>query len=153
MAEPNINPAPRNVSSINGQQGIDLSNVGKYDDNTSLDDIAGAYTGVGKQLGQIVNQAAEHVGDIQTKLVGNDFGGTNPYMYDTYYEPGANQLQSDWRAQGAQKALTVGMDRGKKAAEEAAKAAQDNYNNAVNDYNQAVENFQNAVSNPTISTY
>ena len=145
MADSNSNPAPRNVSAINGVQGVDITNVGKYDDNTSLDDIAGSYTNVGKQLGQIVNQAAEHVGDIQTKLIGNDFGGTNPYMYNTYYEPGANEIQSDWRVSGTQKALEVGMDRGKKAAEAAAEAAKKKYNDAVNSFNQAV-------ANPTIAT-
>lgn len=145
MADSNSNPAPRNVSAINGVQGVDITNVGKYDDNTSLDDIAGAYTDVGQQLGQIVNQAAEHVGDIQTKLIGNDFGGTNPYMYNTYYEPGASEIQSDWRVSGTQKALEVGMDRGKKAAEAAAEAAKKKYNDAVNSFNQAV-------ANPTIAT-
>ena len=145
MADSNLNPAPRNVSAINGAQGIDISGVGQYDDNTPLEDIAGSYTNVGKQLGQIVNQAAEHVGDIQTKLVGNDFGGTNPYMYNTYYEPGANEIQSDWRVSGTQKALEVGMERGKKAAEAAAEAAKKNYTDAVNNFNQAV-------ANPTIAT-
>lgn len=145
MADSNLNPAPRNVSAIDGKQGVDISGVGQYDENTSLDDIAGAYTNTGKQLGQIVSQAAEHVGDIQTKLIGNDFGGTNPYMYNTYYEPGANDIQSDWRVSGTQKALEEGMERGKKAAEEAAKAAQQNYNDAVNNFNQAV-------ANPTIAT-
>lgn len=138
MADINPKPAPRNVSSINGQQGIDISGVGVYDENTSLDDISGAYTGVGKQLGTIVNQAAQHVGDIQAEKIGNDFGAVNPYMYDTYYEPGANDIQSDWRMRGTQKALEVGMERGKKAAEEAAKAAKNNYTEAVNNFNQAV---------------
>ena len=68
MADSNLNPAPRNVSAIDGKQGVDISGVGQYDENTSLDDIAGAYTNTGKQLGQIVSQAAEHVGDIRTVL-------------------------------------------------------------------------------------
>lgn len=145
MADSNLNPAPRNVSAIDGKQGIDISGVGQYDENTSLDDIAGSYINTGKQLGQIVSQAAEHVGDIQNKLVNNDFGAVNPYMYNTYYQPGANEIQSDWRISGTQKALEVGMERGKAAAEAAAKAAQNNYNNAVNNFNQAV-------ANPTIAT-
>lgn len=145
MADSNLNPAPRNVSAINGAQGVDLSGVGQYDENTPLEDIAASYTNTGKQLGQIISQAAEHVGDIQTKLIGNDFGGTNPYMYNTYYEPGANEIQSSWRAAGEQKAFEVGLERGKKAAEDAAKAAQNNYNDAVNNFNQAV-------ANPTIAT-
>ena len=51
MADSNLNPAPRNVSAIDGKQGVDISGVGQYDENTSLDDIAGAYTNTGKQPG------------------------------------------------------------------------------------------------------
>ena len=58
-----------------------------WTDDTSLEDIAKQYTGIGGKYNDLVENAADNVGDRQVQLVGNDFGATNPYMFNTYYEP------------------------------------------------------------------
>ena len=140
-------PANNNVAA-DAIKSLDVSSVSNYDDNTSLDDIAGNYTNLGNQIGGIANNAAADVGMRQNSLINNDFGATNPLMYHTYYEPAQTDFKSAMRVAGTQKALDVGMERGKAAAEAAAEAAQNNYNNAYNAY----ENFRNAVSDPTLAT-
>ena len=102
-----------------------------WTDDTSLEDIAKQYTGIGGKYNDLVENAADNVGDRQVQLVGNDFGATNPYMFNTYYEPAATSFASEMRMQGTQKAVEVGLDRAEEEAQKNAQAAQNRYNNAV----------------------
>lgn len=102
-----------------------------WTDDTSLEDIAKQYTGIGGKYNDLVENAADNVGDRQVQLVGNDFGATNPYMFNTYYEPAATSFASEMRQQGTQKALEVGLDRAAEEAQKKAQAAQSRYNNAL----------------------
>ena len=118
---------------------LDLGSLA-YDENTSLPEIAGKYTNLGSQVGGLANAAFEDVHTRQTKLIGNDFG-SNPMMYATYYQPTANDLQSEMRIKGTEKALSEGMERGKAAAEADLKNAQNQYNSAMDAYKNAKEAF------------
>lgn len=102
-----------------------------WTDDTSLEDIAKQYTGIGGKYNDLVENAADNVGDRQVQLVGNDFGATNPYMFNTYYEPAATSFASEMRQQGTQKALEVGLERAEEEAQKKAQAAQNRYNNAL----------------------
>ena len=102
-----------------------------WTNDTSLEDIAQQYIGIGGKYNDLVENAADNVGDRQAQLVGNDFGATNPYMFNTYYEPAATSFASEMRMQGTQKAAEVGLDRAEKEAQEAVKNAQNRYNNAL----------------------
>ena len=64
-------------------------------------------------------------------MVGNDFGATNPYMFNTYYEPASTSFASEMRKLGTQRAVEVGLDRAEKEAKKNAEDAQNRYNNAV----------------------
>lgn len=103
----------------------------EWTDDTSLEDIAKQYTGIGGKYNDLVENAADNVGDRQVQLVGNDFGATNPYMFNTYYEPAATSFASEMRKQGTQRAVEVGLDRAEKEAKKNAEDAQNRYNNAV----------------------
>lgn len=102
-----------------------------WTDDTPLEDIAKQYTGIGGKYNDLVENAADNVGDRQVQLVGNDFGATNPYMFNTYYEPAATSFASEMRKQGTQRAVEVGLDRAEKEARKNAEDAQKRYNNAV----------------------
>ena len=102
-----------------------------WTDDTSLEDIAKQYTGIGGKYNDLVENAADNVGDRQVQLVGNDFGATNPYMFNTYYEPAATSFASEMRKQGTQRAVEVGLDRAEKEAKKNAEDAQKRYNDAV----------------------
>lgn len=115
-----------------------------WTDDTSLEDIAKQYTGIGGKYNDLVENAADNVGDRQVQLVGNDFGATNPYMFNTYYEPAATSFASEMRQQGTQKALEVGLDRAEEEAQKNAQAAQNRYNNAVAAAKQREEARKNA---------
>lgn len=130
-AERTTNPGQVNVTS-NPDGTSAAPNLTSWDENTSLGDIANQYTDVANKYGGIVENAANNVGDRQAQLIGNDFGGTNPYMFNTYYEPAATSFASKMRVAGTQAALSEGMTRAKKEADEKAKAAQQNYTNAYN---------------------
>ena len=103
----------------------------EWTDDTSLEDIAKQYTGIGGKYNDLVENAADNVGDRQVQLVGNDFGATNPYMFNTYYEPASTSFASEMRKQGTQRAVEVGLDRAEKEAKKNAEDAQNRYNNAV----------------------
>lgn len=103
----------------------------EWTDDTPLEDIAKQYTGIGGKYNDLVENAADNVGDRQVQLVGNDFGATNPYMFNTYYEPAATSFASEMRKQGTQRAVEVGLDRAEKEARKNAEDAQKRYNNAV----------------------
>ena len=102
-----------------------------WDKDTPLEDIASQYTGIGGKYNDLVENAADNVGDRQVQLVGNDFGATNPYMFNTYYEPAATTFASKMRMEGTQAALEEGLDRGETEAKNNLTAAQQRYNNAV----------------------
>ena len=102
-----------------------------WTDDTPLEDIAKQYTGIGGKYNDLVENAADNVGDRQVQLVGNDFGATNPYMFNTYYEPASTSFASEMRKQGTQRAVEVGLDRAEKEAKKNAEDAQNRYNNAV----------------------
>ena len=103
----------------------------EWADDTPLEDIAKQYTGIGGKYNDLVENAADNVGDRQVQLVGNDFGATNPYMFNTYYEPAATSFASEMRKQGTQRAVEVGLDRAEKEAKKNAEDAQKRYNDAV----------------------
>jgi len=118
---------------------LDLGTLA-YDDNTSLQEITNKYTNLGSQVGNLAKAAYDDVHTRQVKLVGNDFG-QSPMMYASYYQPSANDLQSQMRMTGTEKALEEGMERGKAAAEADLKNAQSEYNSAMDAYKNAKEAF------------
>lgn len=138
-------------SDSTGNQKIDLSPLGNYTSETSLEDIADINRNIGNQFGGIVDKAAENVGWRQQQLVGNDFGATNPYMYNTYYQPAQTDFKSEMRVQGTQEALSEGMKRGKAAAEAAAEAAKKAYSDAYAAAERE-KSIRDATSNPTIAS-
>ena len=103
----------------------------EWTDDTPLEDIAKQYTGIGGKYNDLVENAADNVGDRQVQLVGNDFGATNPYMFNTYYEPAATSFASEMRKQGTQRAVEVGLERAEEEARKNAENAQKRYNDAV----------------------
>lgn len=121
---------------------LDLGSL-SYTADDSLTDIAAKYTNLGSQVNSLAKAAADDVHTRQVKLIGNDFGPVNPMMYATYYQPTANDIQSEMRMKGTEKALEEGMERGKAAAEADAKAAQNEYSNALDGYNNAKEAYAN----------
>lgn len=123
--ERSLTPGQDNIASNN------LPTLPNIDENTPLSDITKQYTDIGSAYTGLVENAADNVGDRQVQLVGNDFGATNPYMFNTYYEPAATSFASEMRQQGTQKALEVGLDRAEEEAQKNARAAQNRYNNAV----------------------
>lgn len=123
--ERSLTPGQDNIASNN------LPTLPNIDEDTPLNDITKQYTDVGSAYTDLVENAADNVGDRQVQLVGNDFGATNPYMFNTYYEPAATDFASEMRMQGTQKALEVGLDRAAEEAQKNAEAAQNRYNNAV----------------------
>ena len=123
--ERSLTPGQDNIASNN------LPTLPNIDENTPLNDITKQYTDIGSAYTGLVENAADNVGDRQVQLVGNDFGATNPYMFNTYYEPAATSFASEMRKQGTQRALEVGLDRAAEEAQKNAEAAQNRYNNAV----------------------
>lgn len=123
--ERSLTPGQDNIASDN------LPTLPNIDEKTPLNDITKQYTDIGSAYTGLVENAADNVGDRQVQLVGNDFGATNPYMFNTYYEPAATSFASEMRKQGTQKALEVGLDRAAEEAQKNAEAAQKRYNNAV----------------------
>ena len=123
--ERSLTPGQDNIASNN------LPTLPNIDENTPLSDITKQYTDIGSAYTGLVENAADNVGDRQVQLVGNDFGATNPYMFNTYYEPAATSFASEMRQQGTQKALEVGLERAEEEARKNAQAAQSRYNNAV----------------------
>lgn len=120
---------------------LDLGSLA-YDEDTSLSDIAGKYTNLGAQAGSLAKAAFDDVHTRQVKLVGNDFG-QSPMMYAAYYQPTTNDIQSEMRMKGTEKALGEGMERGKAAAEADLQNAQNEYNEAMDAYKNAKEAFSN----------
>lgn len=132
--QPSTTPLGNERSQTPGQDNIitDMpSKAPSWDENTPLSDITKQYTDIGTAFTQIAENAADNVGDRQVQLVGNDFGATNPYMFNTYYEPSATAFASEMRQQGTQKALEEGLDRGEKEARNKLSAAQQRYSNAL----------------------
>lgn len=129
-------------SILPGPGSLDLGSL-EYDDETSLEGITQKYQDLGRQVSGLTKAAADDVSARQVKLIGNDFGGVNPMMYATYYQPEANDAQSAMRVKGTEKALEEGMERGKAAAEADLNAAKNTYNNAMDGYNSAKEAFAN----------
>ena len=132
--QPSTTPLGNERSQTPGQDNIitDMpSKAPSWDENTPLSDITKQYTDIGTAFNQIAENAADNVGDRQVQLVGNDFGATNPYMFNTYYEPAATNFASEMRQQGTQKALEEGLDRGEKEAQNRLSAAQKRYSNAL----------------------
>lgn len=127
------------------------------DENTPLQTIQDNYTQIGSRFNKMAGAAAADVGARQRSLIGNNFGATNPYMYDTYYEPSATSMASKMRAEGTQQAFETGMQRGKKAAEQAVEDAKNNYSNAVDSYNNLVNSYKQQLEqtykNPTIAEF
>lgn len=127
------------------------------DENTPLQTVQDNYTQIGSSYNQMAGAAAADVGARQRSLIGNNFGATNPYMYDTYYEPTATSMASKMRAEGTQQAFETGMERGKKAAEQAVTDAKNNYSNAVDSYNNLVNSYKQQLEqtykNPTIAEF
>lgn len=124
------NPGQTNITM--NSDGADITPAApQWDENTPLEDITSQYTGIGGKFNDLVENAADNVGDRQVQLVGNDFGATNPYMFNTYYEPAATTFASKMRMKGTQAALEEGLDRGAKEAQDRLNAAQQRYNNAV----------------------
>lgn len=123
--ERSLTPGQDNIASDN------LPTLPNIDEKTPLNDITKQYTDIGSAYTGLVENAADNVGDRQVQLVGNDFGATNPYMFNTYYEPAATSFASEMRKQGTQRALEVGLDRAAEEAKKNAEAAQNRYNNAV----------------------
>lgn len=124
------NPGQTNIMRNSDGESI-VPTTPSWTDDTSLEDIAKQYTGVGGKYNDLVENAADNVGDRQVQLVGNDFGATNPYMFNTYYEPAATSFASEMRMQGTQKAVEVGIDRAEQEAQKRLETAQSRYNNAV----------------------
>ena len=124
------NPGQTNI--MMNSDGADLTPaVPQWDENTPLEDITKQYTGIGGKFNDLVENAADNVGDRQVQLVGNDFGATNPYMFNTYYEPAATSFASKMRVEGTNEALNEGLDRAEKEAQNNLAAAKQRYNNAV----------------------
>ena len=123
--ERSLTPGQDNIASNN------LPTLPNIDENTPLSDITKQYTDIGSAYTGLVENAADNVGDRQVQLVGNDFGATNPYMFNTYYEPATTSFASEMRQQGTQKALEVGLERAEEEAQKKAQAAQNRYNNAL----------------------
>lgn len=146
--EPSNDPL---LASPEGKNAIDITQLNNYDENSSLDDIKQNYTDLGNRFGNLVENAVKDVSRRQVKLIGNDFGGVNPQLRSTYYQPSETAFKSSMNIEGTQKALEVGMERGKAAAEANYNAAQNEYNNAYSAY----ENFRNAVENGkyTVATF
>ena len=124
------NPGQTNI--MMNSDGADLTPaVPQWDENTPLEDIAKQYTDIGGKFNDLVENAADNIGDRQIQLVGNDFGATNPYMFNTYYEPAATSFASKMRVEGTNEALNEGLDRAEKEAQKNLAAAKQRYNNAV----------------------
>ena len=127
MAE-NLSPGQKNVAA-----GLGNTDGVTFDSKTPLADISGAYTKIGNDFGALANNAAENVGARQRALIGNDLGGVNNYMYNTYYGPEQSEFKSGMRVEGANAALNEGLKRGLEGAKSRASSAQQNYNNVVKD--------------------
>ena len=123
--ERSLTPGQDNIASNN------LPTLPNIDENTPLNDITKQYTDIGTAHAGLVENAADNVGDRQIQLVGNDFGATNPYMFNTYYEPASTSFASEMRKQGTQRAVEVGLERAEEEAKKNAENAQKRYNNAV----------------------
>ena len=124
------NPGQTNVTM--NSDGADLTPAApQWDENTPLEDITKQYSDIGGKFNDLVENAADNVGDRQIQLVGNDFGATNPYMFNTYYEPAATSFASKMRVEGTNEALNEGLDRAEKEAQKNLAAAKQRYNNAV----------------------
>ncbi len=137
------NPGQTNIMRNSDGESI-VPTTPSWTDDTSLEDIAKQYTGIGGKYNDLVENAADNVGDRQVQLVGNDFGATNPYMFNTYYEPAATAFASEMRQQGTQKAVEVGLERAEEEARKRAAAAQERYNNALAAQKQREEAAKNA---------
>lgn len=149
MAE--TNPGQQNVAYDAATNQPRLKVDTTYDENTSLEDIQSTYTDIGDQYNRFVQDARQNVADRQTEHIGNDFGAS-PYNTNTYYEPAVTGFASAMRQQGTQQAFEVGMDRGRKEAEDNLKAAKNAYDNAATAYNTAYENYQKSKQQPTAAT-
>lgn len=114
------------------------------DTELSLSEIQGVYNDTAKDYAQLVENAAQDVGNRQQQLIGNNFGAVNPYMKNTYYNAASSTGQSAMRQAGTQAALEIGMERGKQAAKDALNNAKNNYSNAQNAYNNAKSAYENA---------
>lgn len=123
--ERSLTPGQDNIASNN------LPTLPNIDEKTPLNDITKQYTDIGTAHAGLVENAADNVGDRQVQLVGNDFGATNPYMFNTYYEPASTSFASEMRKQGTQRAVEVGLERAEEEARKNAENAQKRYNNAV----------------------
>lgn len=124
------NPGQTNV--MMNSDGADLTPAApQWDNDTPLEDIAKQYSGIGGKFNDLVENAADNVGDRQVQLIGNDFGATNPYMFNTYYEPIATSFASKMRVEGTNEALNEGLDRAEKEAQDKLAAAKQRYSNAV----------------------
>lgn len=123
--ERSLTPGQDNIASNN------LPTLPNIDENTPLNDITKQYTDIGTAHASLVENAADNIGDRQVQLVGNDFGATNPYMFNTYYEPASTSFASEMRKQGTQRAVEVGLERAEEEAKKNAENAQKRYNNAV----------------------
>ncbi len=123
--ERSLTPGQDNIASNN------LPTLPNIDEKTPLNDITKQYTDIGTAYTGLVENAADNVGDRQAQLVGNDFGATNPYMFNTYYEPASTSFASEMRKQGTQRAVEVGLERAEEEAKKNAENAQKRYNNAV----------------------
>ena len=149
MAE--TNPGQQNVAYDAATNQPRLKVDTTYDENTSLEDIKSTYTDIGDQYNRFVQDARQNVADRQTEHIGNNFGAS-PYNTNTYYEPAATGFASAMRQQGSQQAFEVGMDRGRKEAEDNLKAAKSAYDNAATAYNTAYDNYQKSKQSPTAVT-
>lgn len=154
---PQIGPGQSNVS-VDPNTGKSFGALPdlSISDDTSLQQIQDNYKQIGSSYNNMAVAAAANVGARQKSLIGNDFGATSPYMYDTYYEPGATSFASNMRMAGTQQALETGMDRGKKAAEKGLEDAKNAYSNAVDAYNNAVqqaEQLRRSYQNPTVAYF
>lgn len=125
-----------------GNNDLDMGSLA-YNESNSLEEIAGKYNALGSQVNKLIKAAADDVSARQVKLIGNDFGGVNPMMYASYYQPAIAGALSDVRMAGADKALEEGMERGKAAAEANLNNAKNNYSSSVDAYNNAKEAFKN----------
>lgn len=124
------NPGQTNI--MMNSDGADLTPAApQWDNDTPLEDIAKQYSGIGGKFNDLVENAADNVGDRQVQLVGNDFGATNPYMFNTYYEPAATSFASKMRVEGTNEALNEGLDRAEKEAQDKLAAAKQRYSNAL----------------------
>ena len=120
-----------------------IPTVPTWDENTPLEDIVNQYTNVGNAFNSLTENAADNVGDRQVQLIGNDFGATNPYMFNTYYEPSSTAFASEMRMQGTQAAMDEGLERAEKEAQDKLNAARQRYNAAVTAAKER-ENAENA---------